>query len=97
MAKQCNTNFLRAISVTDYILEDGGHSIVEASIEFKCAKSTIQRDINYFGSVAFYGDEPNERELQVKYVKVKETLARLAKEHNANNIGKWIAKNATSN
>ena len=55
MSKQCNSNLPRAISVADYILEDEGHSIKEASIEFRCGATTIQRDINQLGSIAFYG------------------------------------------
>ncbi len=91
-----HNNLLRAISVADYILEDNGHSIAEASKEFRLGKTTIERDINLLGSVAFYGREPNTKELQMKYIKVKKTLTRLAKEHNANNIAKWNAKKATS-
>ena len=89
MSRQCNNNLSRAISIADYILEDDGHSVAEATIEFKYGKSTIQRDINYLGAVAFYGNEPNEKELKEKYVKVKKTLARLTKEHSSNNIKKW--------
>lgn len=78
-----------SIAITDFILENNGHSIAEAAIEFNCSRSTIQRSINFLGSVAFYGSEPNEHELKLRYVKVKKTLARLAKENNPNNIGKW--------
>lgn len=97
MSLQCNNNLPRAISIADYILEDSGHSIVEAAKEFGYAKSTIARDINFLGLVAFYGNEPNEKELKIKYLKVRKVLKELAIEHNTNNIGKWnAAKNATS-
>lgn len=97
MSKQCNSNLPRAISVADYILEDGGHSIAEAAKEFRYGKSTIERDINLLGSVAFYGNEPNKKDLQIKYLKVRKTLSRLAKQHNANNIGNWNSQKAVSN
>ena len=88
MSRQCNTNLPRAISVADYILEGGGHSIAEATEEFGYGKSTIERDINLLGSIAFYGYEPNKKDLQIKYLKVRKTLSRLAKQNNTNNIGK---------
>lgn len=98
MSRQCNTNLPRAISVADFILEDNGHSIAEAAEEFKVSKSTIERDINYLGNCAFYGNLPNEKELQEKYRDAKKTLARLAKEHNAKSIVKYnmSQKRATS-
>ena len=77
MSRQCNNNLPRAISVADYLLEDGGHSIAEAAKEFKIGKSTIQRDINLLGSVAFYGNNPNEKDLKIKYLKVQNTLSML--------------------
>lgn len=86
MSIQCNFNLPRAISVADFILEDNGHSIAEATEEFKLARTTIQRDINYLGSCAFYENLPNKKELQQKYIDVKKTLARLAKEHHVNNL-----------
>lgn len=81
MSMQCNFNLPRAISVADFILEDNGHSIVESTEEFKLSRSTIERDINYLGACAFYGNFPNEKELQQKYIAVKKTLARLDKEN----------------
>lgn len=96
MSKQCNHNLPRAISVADYILEDRGHSIAEAAEEFGYSKSTIECDINFLGSVAFYGNEPNEKELKIKYLKVRKTLSRLAKQNKANNIGKLNAQKAVS-
>lgn len=81
MSIRCNSNLPRSISVADFILEDNGHSIAEAIKEFKLSRSTIERDINYLGSCAFYGNFPNERELQQKYIAVKKTLARLDKEN----------------
>lgn len=94
MARQTNSNLSRAISVADYILEGNGHSIAEASKEFHLGKTTIEHDINLLGSVAFYGYHPDTQKLQSMYLEVKKTLKRLAKEHNANNIAKWNAKNA---
>ncbi len=98
MSMQCNSNLPRAISVADFILEDNGHSIAEAAEEFKLGKTTMKRDINYLGVCAFYGNFHNEKELQQKYIDVKKTLARLAKEHNAKNITKYNIphKRATS-
>lgn len=97
MAKQCNSNLPRSISVADFILEDGGHSVIEASKEFKLSKTTIERDLNYLGCVAFYENRPNAIELQKKYVKVKKTLEKLAKQNNTKNINKYNANRATSN
>lgn len=98
MSMQCNSNLPRAISVADFILEDNGHSIVEAAEEFRLGKTTMERDINYLGVCAFYGNLPNQKELQQKYIDVKKTLARLAKEHNTKNIAKYNMphKRATS-
>lgn len=98
MSRQCNTNLPRAISVADFILEDNGHSIAEAAIEFRLSTSTLERDINYLGVCAFYRNLPNKKELQKKYIEVKKTLARLAKEHNVTNISKYNTsqKKATS-
>lgn len=98
MSMQCNSNLPRAISVADFILEDNGHSVAETAEEFRLGKTTIEHDINYFGACAFYGNLPNKKELQQKYIDVKKTLARLAKEHNAKNITKYNMshKRATS-
>ena len=89
MSRKCNSNLPRSISVADFILEDNGHSIAEAAEEFKLARCTIERDINYLGSCAFYENLPNKKELQQKYIDVKKTLARLAKEHHVNNLTKF--------
>ena len=98
MGKQCNSNLPRAISGADFILEDTGHSVAETAEEFRLGKTTIEHDINYLGTCAFYGNLPNQKELQQKYIDVKKTLARLAKEHNAKNITKYNMshKRATS-
>lgn len=79
MSRQCNNNLSRAISIADYILEDDGHSISEAAKEFGFYKTTIERDINFLGSSAFYGTSPNSKELQIKYLNVKKTLQKVAK------------------
>ena len=97
MSTQCNSNLQRAISVADFILEDNGHSISEATEEFKLARTTITRDINYLGACAFYENLPNQKELQQKYIDVKKTLAKLAKEHNAKNIAKYNMTHKKSN
>lgn len=108
MSFQFNKNKLsRSISVADYILEDSGHSVAEAAEEFSCSTSTIRRDIDFLGVIAFYSTEDNLlsynideidlKVLKVKYLKVQKTLKRITKEHNANNIGKWNTRNATSN
>ena len=97
MSTQCNSNLPRAISVADFILEDTGHSVAEAAEEFKLGKTTMERDINYLGVCAFYGNLPNKKELQQKYIDVKKTLAKLAKEHNAKNIAKYNMTHKKSN
>ena len=61
MSRKCNSNLPRAISVADFILEDNGHSIIESTEESKLSRFTIERDINYLGSCAFYGNFPNEK------------------------------------
>lgn len=98
MSMQCNSNLPRAISVADFILEDTGHSVAETAEEFGLGKTAIEHDINCLGACAFYGNLPNKKELQQKYIDVKKTLARLAKEHNAKNITKYNMshKRATS-
>lgn len=96
MARQCNSNLPRAIAVADYILEGKGHSIMDAAKEFRFSKSTIGRDINYLGTVAFYSNRADSKELKIKYVKVKKTLQKLAKENSANNISKWNARKSAS-
>jgi len=64
MGKNCSSDLPRAISVADYILEDGGHTLGEASEEFKLSVNTLKRDINYLGCVAFYEFRPNSEELK---------------------------------
>lgn len=83
MSIQCNNNLSRAIAVADFILEDGGHSVSEASKEFKISMTSIRRDLNYLGAEAFYGKLPNEK-LKKKYKAVKSTLDRLAKKNQSN-------------
>ena len=61
MSMQCNSNLPRAISVADFILEDNGHSVAEAAEEFKVGETTIERDINCFGSCAFYVNLYNQK------------------------------------
>lgn len=98
MAHQYNRKLGRAISMADFILEDNGHSVTETALEFKSGQTTVLENIRYLGSIAFYGNEPNEKELKIKYLKVKKTLDRLAKEHNPNNISKYNAsKKVVSN
>lgn len=108
MSFEFNKNKLsRAISVVDYILENGGHSIAEAAEEFGCSTHTIRRDINFLGSFAFYSteadvlfydiDETVLKLLKIKYLKAQKTLKKITKKHNANNISKWNTRNATSN
>lgn len=77
--QQFNYYLGRSISIADFICEGSGHSISEAAKEFKCSKNTIRNAIDILGSNAFYGNEPNEKELKIKYLKVKKTLDRLAK------------------
>ncbi len=98
MSRECNSNLPRAISVADFILEDNGHSVAEAAKEFKVGETTIRKDLNLLGASAFYENLPNEKELQKKYIKVKKTLAKLAKIHHASNISKFnmSQKRATS-
>ena len=71
MSMQCNSNLPRAISVADFILEDTGHSVAETAEEFGLGKTAIEHDINCLGACAFYGNLPNKKELQQKYIDVK--------------------------
>lgn len=98
MARSYNSNLPRAISIADYILEGDGHSTKDAAKEFGYNKTTIQRDINFLGVIAFYGDEPNSKELQEKYLNVKSTLNKIAKQNYSTAIAERNAqKKATSN
>lgn len=83
MALQCNSNLSRAIAIADFILEDEGHSVSEASKEFKLSITSVRRDLNYLGSIAFYSAKPN-KSLQKKYKDVKSTLDKLAKVNQSN-------------
>lgn len=90
MGKQCNHNLPRSLSIADFILEDGGHTVEEAAIEFRISRTSVQRDLNYLACVAFYEENrPNTSELKQKYISVKKTLEKLAKQNNS--------KKATSN
>lgn len=73
----------RAIEVADYISE--GHTIKEAAKEFSCGTSTITRDINLLGAVAFYDKEDDAETLKKKYLSAKKVL------------NKNLSKRATSN
>lgn len=81
--------FFRSIGVIDYILEDNGHTVQEAAKEFNCAFSTINRQINIVGYVAFSDENNyfleeakiNKEVLKKKYVKARKTLKRLGKEN----------------
>lgn len=66
--------FDRAIAIADFILEDGGHTIAEAAKEFCVSRSTIKRALKNLDSTAFYGQENNAKELQLKYLNVRKTL-----------------------
>lgn len=74
--------FKRSIAIADYILEDGGHSTKEAAKEFRVSVEIINRSIRTLGACAFYGHEPNEKELKEKYLNVKRTLKEIAS-HNS--------------
>ena len=41
-----STNFSRGYAIMDFILEGDGHSIAEATKEFKLSRSTIEADLN---------------------------------------------------
>ncbi len=84
MALKRSSKFSRSSSIVDYILEGDGHTIAEATEEFGLCETSIRRDLNYYGSIAFYGNVKNEIELQTKYRKVLKTLARLADENRFN-------------
>ena len=62
----------RAIEVADYISE--GHTIAEAAKEFGCGTSTIKRDINLLGVIAFYDKEDDIETLKKKYLSAKKVL-----------------------
>lgn len=71
---QCNSNLSRAISIADYITEKPYHSVKEASAEFNISKTIVERDINFLGSIAFYGNLENADELKKKYLLVQKVL-----------------------
>ena len=74
----CNANINRAISIADYILEEGGHSVEETAKEFKIWKTTVQRDLNYLGAYAFYNNPKIDTEdLKRKYLMVQKTLEKI--------------------
>lgn len=96
MASRCNNDLTRALSVADFILEDGGHSVKETAKEFRLSRTTIERDINLLGEIAQCEHLPLSKEARTKYIEVRKTLARLAKIHNAKNIQKYSMKKAAS-
>lgn len=85
-----------AISIADFILEDNGHTVLAASKEFGVSRTTIERNIIFLGSIAFYGNEPNAKDLKLKYKAVKDTLDRLTTENRPDNISKYNSKRAAS-
>ena len=90
-----SSNFSRGLAIMDFILEGNGHSIKEATEEFKISRSTIEADLNYLGQEVFYGICNNQKNLQKKYIDMRKTLKKLAKEHHANNLPN--VKTAASN
>lgn len=98
MGRQCSNNLNRAIEVAKYIIEGTGHTTLEASEEFGIGKTTIQRDINQLGVVAFYSEyRSDSKELKILYCKVQKTLKKLAKQHYTDSIKKRNnSKTATS-
>lgn len=79
-----STNFSRGYAIMDFILEGDGHSIAEATKEFKLSRSTIEADLNYVGQEAFYGNRKNPEQLREKYVKMRKTLASISKINHSN-------------
>jgi len=79
MARKYNTNLSRSIAIANYILEDGGHTVLEAAEEFRISKTSVQKDINFLYIEGTIPYSPNSKELLSKYVKVKKTLSRIAK------------------
>ena len=74
----------RAIAIAYYILEDNGHSIKEATEEFNISKKTVERSINLLGSCAYFSLIENERELQIKYLRVKKMLKKVGVRNSSN-------------
>ena len=88
--------FYRSIDVAKFIIEDDGHTIVEAAKEFKCSRQTIDRALKTLGIIAFYDDyniwlysDIEKEDLQKLYKKAKNKLKDLAVAHCANNIAKY--------
>lgn len=79
-----STNFSRGYAIMDFILEGNGHSIAEATKEFKLSRSTIEADLNYVGQEAFYGNRQNAKELQKKYIKMRKTLSIISRKNHSN-------------
>ena len=73
----------KCISICDYILEDGGHTVAEASKEFRLCKEHIRRNIKIVG-IASTMDEKifdtslNPKDLEKKFLLVQATLNKLA-------------------
>lgn len=84
MANKRSSNFSRGLAIMNYILEDDGHSILEASNEFKISRSTVEADLNYVGQEVFYGNQKNAEELQTKYKKMRKTLSEVSKRNYSN-------------
>lgn len=74
----------RAIAIADYILEDDGHSTKEAAKEFRIGKDTVEHSINLLGTWAYFSHLENERELKIKYLKVKKMLKKVAARNSSN-------------
>ena len=74
----------RAIAIADYILEDDGHSTKEAAKEFRISKDTVDNSINLLGTCAYFSHLENEKELKIKYLKVKKMLKKVAARNSVN-------------
>ena len=74
----------RAIAIADYILEEDGHSTKEAAKEFHISTFTVTKSINLLGSCAYFNHDGNEKELKIKYLKVKKMLKKVAARNSSN-------------
>lgn len=81
----------------DFILEEYDTLYQKPTSEFRLSKSTIERDLNFVALEAFYGHRKDAKETQKKYIKMKRTLANVAKRNYVNNFPNANIQKAVSN
>lgn len=77
-----NRRLSRAISIAEFIVEDGGHSTEEAGEEFNLHFRSISREIAYLGNYAFSQDN---KQLKKTYIKAVNMLKIINKKKRSKN------------